>query len=133
MIELREYLDEQGRSPFARWFDMPLTRDFKETIQGRLQRDPAFREEMLKEGIQCLLSGDVEAGKAILRDYINGSLGFQELSVLTHKPEKSLMRMFSPKGNPQARNLFEVIRRLQEREGVRISVQLQPASAAQQH
>ena len=112
---------------------MPLTRNFKETIQGRLQRDPAFREELLKEGIQCLLSGDVEAGKAILRDYINGSLGFRELSMLTHKPEKSLMRMFSPRGNPQARNLFEVIRRLQEREGVRISVQLQPASAAQQH
>ena len=110
---------------------MPLTRDFKETIQSRVQRDPAFREELLKEGIQCLLSGDVEAGKAILRDYINGSLGFQELSALTHKPAKSLMRMFSPKGNPQARNLFEVIGRLQEREGVRISVELQPANAGQ--
>ncbi len=112
---------------------MPLTRDFKETIQGRLQRDPTFREELLKEGIQCLLSGDVEAGKAILRDYINGSLGFQELGVLTHKPAKSLMRMFSPKGNPQARNLFEVIGRLQEQEGVRLSVQLQPASAGRGH
>ncbi len=112
---------------------MPLTRDFKETIQDRLQRDRAFREELLKEGIQCLLSGDVEAGKAILRDYINGSLGFQELSALTHKPAKSLMRMFSPKGNPQARNLFEVLGRLQEREGLRISVELRPASASQRH
>ena len=104
---------------------MPLTRDFKETIQERVHRDPGFREELLKEGIQCLLSGDVDTGKAVLRDYINGSVGFQELSALTHKPAKSLMRMFSPKGNPQARNLFEVISRLQEQEGVRVRVQLQ--------
>ena len=104
---------------------MALTRNFKETIQQRVERDPAFREELLKEGIQCLLSGELDAGKAVLRDYINGSLGFQELSDLTHKPAKSLMRMFSPMGNPQARNLFEVIGRLQEREGVRLRVQLE--------
>ena len=109
---------------------MPLTRSFKETIQARVRRDPEFREELLKEGIQCLLSGDLETGKATLRDYINGSLGFQELSALTHKPAKSLMRMFSPNGNPQARNLLEVIGRLQEREGVRARVRLQPASGA---
>jgi hypothetical protein len=40
-----------------------LTRDFKETIQARVQRDPAFREALLKEGVECLLSGDVETGK----------------------------------------------------------------------
>ncbi len=105
---------------------MPLTRDFKQTIQDRAQRDPAFREELFKEGVQCLLAGDVDTGKTILRDYINATLGFRELSVLTHKPAKSLMRMFSPNGNPQARNLLQVIGRLQEREGVRLRVQLQP-------
>ena len=43
---------------------MPLTRDFKETIQARIERDPSFREELLKEGVECLLSGDVDTGKA---------------------------------------------------------------------
>ncbi len=105
---------------------MPLTQDFKKTIQDRVRRDPEFREELLKEGIQCLLSGEVNTGQAILRDYINATMGFQKLSILTHKPAKSLMRMFSSKGNPQARNLFEVIRRLQEQEGVRLRVDLQP-------
>ncbi len=104
---------------------MALTRSFKETIQERVERDAEFREELLREGIQCLLAGDLETGKAVLRDYINGSVGFQELSDLTQKPAKSLMRMFSPKGNPQARNLFEVIGRLQEREGVRLRVLLE--------
>ncbi len=102
---------------------MPLTRDFKETIQARIARDPAFREELLKEGVECLLSGDVDTGKAVLRDYINATIGFQELGDLTEKSPKSLMRMFGPNGNPQARNLFEVIGRLQEREGLHLKVE----------
>ena len=48
---------------------MSLTRSFKETIRTRIERDPAFREELLKEGVECLLSGDVDTGKAVLRDY----------------------------------------------------------------
>ena len=30
---------------------MALSRDFKETVKNRIERDPAFREELLKEGI----------------------------------------------------------------------------------
>jgi hypothetical protein len=97
---------------------MTLTRDFKETIQARVARDPAFREALLKEGVECLLSGDVETGKTVLRDYINATIGFEALGDLTDKSPKSLMRMFGPKGNPQARNLFEIIGYLQKREGV---------------
>ncbi len=101
---------------------MALTREFKETIQARVQRDPAFRKELLKEGLDCLLSGDVDTGKAVLRDYINATIGFDKLSELTDKSRKSLMRMFGPKGNPQARNLFEIIGYLQDREGVHFEV-----------
>ena len=102
---------------------MSLTRDFKETIEARMERDPAFREELLKEGVDCLLSGAVDTGKAVLRDYINATIGFQELGVLTDKSPKSLMRMFGRNGNPQARNLFEIIGCLQEREGLHLRVQ----------
>ena len=101
---------------------MPLTRDFKETVQDRAARDPAFREELLKEGVECLLAGDVDAGKIVLRDYINATIGFEELGLLTNKSPKSLMRMFGPDGNPHARNLFEVISRIQEHEGVQLEV-----------
>ena len=102
---------------------MSLTRNFKETIHARIERDPAFREELLKEGIECLLSGDVNTGKAVLRDYIKATIGFQELGGLTEKSPKSLMRMFGPNGNPQARNLFEIISCLQERERIHLRVQ----------
>ncbi len=101
---------------------MVLTRDFKETIQARVERDPAFREALLKEGVECLLSGDVETGKTVLRDYINATIGFEALGDLTDKSPKSLMRMFGPKGNPQARNLFEIIGYLQERDGVHFEI-----------
>ena len=102
---------------------MSLTREFRETIRARIERDPAFREELLKEGVECLLSGAVDTGMAVLRDYITATLGFQELGGLTAKSPKSLMRMFGPNGNPQARNLFEIIGRLQEREGLHLRVQ----------
>ena len=99
-----------------------LTKDFKETIQVRAQRDPAFRKALLQEGIECLLAGDVNTGKAVLRDYINATIGFEELAEVFDKSSKSLMRMFGPKGNPQASNLFAVIGYLQEREGIHLEV-----------
>lgn len=101
---------------------MALTRDFKETVQARAQRDAAFREGLLKEGVECLLSGDIDTGKVLLRDYVNATIGFEELGSLTNKPPKSLMRMFGPTGNPHARNLFEVISRMQQHEGVQLEV-----------
>ncbi|HUJ94575.1 MAG TPA: hypothetical protein VLW84_04860 [Terriglobales bacterium] len=101
---------------------MALTRDFKETIQARVRRDPAFRKELLREGIESFLAGDVETGKTVLRDYINATVGFRQLAEVTHRSPKSLMRMFGPTGNPQARNLFEIMRYLQKRERVRFKV-----------
>ena len=56
---------------------MSLTRDFKETIRARIARDPGFREALLEEAVECLLSGDVDTGKSVLRDYINATIGFQ--------------------------------------------------------
>ena len=50
---------------------MPLTRDFRVTIRERIERDPGFREALLEEAVQCLLAGDVDVGKSILRDYVN--------------------------------------------------------------
>lgn len=107
---------------------MPLTRDFKETVQARIKRDRKYRKELLREGVECLLAGDLDTGKAVLRDYINATIGFEELSRLTKLPVKSLMRMLGPKGNPQARNLFEVIGHLQRAEGLHFELSLKAAS-----
>ena len=45
----------------------PLTRNSRETMQARVPLDPAFREELLKEGVERLLPGEAETGEALLR------------------------------------------------------------------
>ena len=107
---------------------MPLTREFRETVQARTTQDRRYRKELLREGVECLLAGDLDTGKAILRDYINATIGFEELSRRTKRPAKSLMRMLGPKGNPQARNLFDVIGHLQRAEGLHFELSLKAAS-----
>jgi DNA-binding phage protein len=100
-----------------------LTRAFKETVQARARRDPAFRKELLREAVETFLAGDIETGKTVLRDYIHASVGFNQLAESTRHSPKSLMRMLGPSGNPQARNLFEIVQYLQQREKVRFKVQ----------
>jgi hypothetical protein len=87
-----------------------------------VKRDPALRKALLQEGIENFPSDDVETGKMVQRDFINATIGFAKLSEVTHPPPKSLMRMFWPNGNPQARNLFEIIACVEEAEGVRFEV-----------
>jgi DNA-binding phage protein len=101
---------------------MALTRDFKETVMARAQRDPAFREALLTEAVELLLAGDLETGKAMLRDYINATVGFETLAVKTGTPPKSLMRMLGAKGNPRASNLLGIIGTLQQVAGLQLEV-----------
>lgn len=101
---------------------MALTKSFKELVQQRMVDDPKFAAALLREGIDTMLAGDVETGKAILRDYIKATVGFEKLGEATDTPPKSLIRMFGPRGNPQARNLFGVILYLQKQAGVVLHV-----------
>jgi len=101
---------------------MAITRNFKETIQARALRDPEFRAGLFRESIESMLSGDTDTGKILLRDYINATIGFEELGKIKDKSPKSLMRMFSPTGNPTANNLFGIIHVLQQKEGLHFEV-----------
>ena len=69
-MQILEYLDVAGRELMA------LTRDFKATVKARAERDVAFREALLTEAVEQLIAGEVEVGKAVLRDYINATVGF---------------------------------------------------------
>ena len=53
-----------------------------------LGSDPEFRRALLKESVDCLLEGDMDIGKALLRDYINATIGFEALGRLTGKVAK---------------------------------------------
>jgi len=58
---------------------MALTRSFKETVKARATQDPAFRVALLEEALEALVNADLETGKVLLHDYVNATLGFEEL------------------------------------------------------
>jgi hypothetical protein len=96
------------------------TRNHSETIKKDLQSSAEFRRDLLIETFNCMLEGDLETGKIVLREYINGTIGFVALGGALGKSPKSLMRMLGPKGNPTARNLFDMVAHLLKAEGGRL-------------
>ena len=109
---------------------MPLTRSFRETVADRAKADPAFRAALMEEAVQAVADGDTETARALLRDVANATLGFPALAGETGIPEKSLMRMLGPSGNPSLRNLGRIIRALTTHAGVRVTARAEPADAA---
>ena len=101
---------------------MALTRDFKETVAARVQRAPRFREALFTEAINAYLGGDLTTGKAILRDLVNATVGFEELATELDKPSKSLHRMLAPRGNPNTENFFRIVNALQKKTRVKLRV-----------
>ena len=101
---------------------MALTRDFKQTIAARARREPRFREALFTEAINPYLAGDTAEGKAMLRDLVNATVGFEGLALEIQKPSKSLHRMLAPRGNPSTENFFSIVRGLQKKTRVKLRV-----------
>ena len=101
---------------------MVLTRSFKDHVKAKIESDPEFRQALFQEAVQCLISDDVDTARAVLRDFVNATIGFPALAKATGTSPKSLMRMFGPSGNPTAANLFGVIAILQKKTGVHLEV-----------
>jgi DNA-binding phage protein len=101
---------------------MALTRDFKETIQARARHDARYRQALFTEALNAYLAGDTIGGKAMLRDLVNATIGFEALAAALDKPSKSLHRMLGPRGNPSTENFFEIVRVLQKRTRVKLSI-----------
>ncbi|CAO4164408.1 helix-turn-helix domain-containing transcriptional regulator [Methylorubrum extorquens] len=101
---------------------MALTRSFKDTVKARAERDPEFRAALLTERVDQFLAVNLETGKAVLRNYINATIGFERLAEETGSLSKSLIRMLSPTGNSTASNLFSVLSTVQKAAGVHLAV-----------
>lgn len=102
---------------------MALSRSFKETVKARAERDPEFRAALLGEAAEAFVAGDAAIGKALIRDYINATIGFEQLGQAVAMDPKNLMRMFGPRGNPRLTNLSTVLRELSRREAVQFKVE----------
>ena len=60
---------------------MALTRNFKQTVVERVERDPAFAQALLDEAATLFLNGEPETARLILRDLINATIGFEQLAL----------------------------------------------------
>jgi len=89
-------------------------------VKARAERDPAFREALLTEAVELLLSGEVETGKAILRDYINATIGFERLGARDRNAAKKPDADARTERNPRAENLLNVISTLQQAAGLHL-------------
>lgn len=87
---------------------MALTRDFKDTVAARVQREPAFAQALLDEALTLFVNGEPDTAKLILRDLVNATVGFESLAEEIHKPAKSLHRMLSASGNPTMSNISAI-------------------------
>ncbi len=101
---------------------MALTRDFKQTVVERVERDPEFAKSLLDEAATLFLSGEPETARLILRDLVNATIGFEQLATMTDKPSKSLHRMLSPRGNPSMDNLAAIFGAMRSRLNVELEV-----------
>lgn len=103
---------------------MALTRDFKETVKERVNRDPAFAKALLDEASTLFLNGEPETARLILRDLVNATVGFEGLSEVVDVPSKSLHRMLSERGNPSMNNVSAIFSALCNVLKVRIQTSL---------
>ncbi len=99
-----------------------MRRTFRRGVRARATRDPGFRRALLEEGAAALLAGDIPGMRTALRTYVNATLGFAALARRTGIPDKSLMRMLGPQGNPRAGHLALVLEGLAEEEEISFAV-----------
>jgi len=101
---------------------MARTKSFQDMVHRQANTDKKFAEALRREGNRC----DAQRRHGNRQDHPSrlhkATTGFEKLGEATGAPPKSLIRMFGPRGNPQARNLFNVIGYLQKRAGLQLHV-----------
>lgn len=104
---------------------MALTRDFKNTIMERALQDAEYRKGLLMEAVNEILEGNLDVGKALLRDYINATITFPTLAQRLNKSSKSIHRMLGPNGNPRMDSIVGILKVLQDQEQIRLRARCQ--------
>jgi len=104
-----------------------FTKDYKETIQNRINQDPDFAQHLLDEAISLILNDEPETARLVLRDIVNATIGFEKLSEKTQKNSKSLHRMLTANGNPSMNNLTHIINVVKQSLNVNYEIHAVPA------
>jgi hypothetical protein len=94
----------------------------RERVKTRIRTDNAFGDAIFTEAIEVLLANDMPTAKSVLFDFIDATIGFEDLAVQSEMPSERLRDMFSPSGDPSAGELFRVLAILQQHQGIQFEV-----------
>lgn len=94
----------------------------RERVKSRVRADDAFGFALFSEAIEVLLADDMSTAKSVLFDYIDATIGFEELALQSGLSAEALRDMFSPSGDPRAGDLFRVLGLLQHYHGIHFEV-----------
>lgn len=94
----------------------------RESVKSRIRSDDAFGYALFSEAVQVLLSDDMATAKSVLFDYVDATIGFEELALQSGLPQDMLREMFGPMGDPRAADLFRVLGVLQQYQGIHLEV-----------
>ena len=103
---------------------MALTREYKQTVVARIQREPKFARALYAESLNAMLEGETDEALSMLRDLVHAGLTFKKLARQTGLGDKALHRMLSRRGNPTTRNLLAILKSIRDDLGIKPRVSL---------
>jgi hypothetical protein len=106
-----------------------LTRKHSETIRKDLQSSPSFRRALFAEAINSMLQGDFETGKSVLREYVEGTMGFVAMGNALGRSPRSVRQMLSHERCLRTRSFIEILVYVQRVEGKVLKVRAVKAAA----
>ena len=76
---------------------MALTKEFRETVKDRAERDPEFRRGLLTEAMEAVVRGELDVAKILLRDYKKATEGFETVGKAVDNVISSLEQIMDDK------------------------------------
>jgi acyl-coenzyme A synthetase/AMP-(fatty) acid ligase len=82
---------------------MALTKSFKDLVHRRVSEDSAFAAALLREGVDTMLAGDVDAGKLQMRsEIVEAMRGLHKVGAVSGgELEKTTLRMLGKDALPK--------------------------------
>lgn len=88
------------------------------------QENPIMRQALYTLTLEAFFKNDYELGKRLLRLLIHTSMGFETLAKELDMASNNVMRMFSIRGNPTSRNLFQILKIIRMHERMTLNVEV---------
>ena len=101
---------------------MPLSKEFKELVVARAEKDPQFRRGLITQALSMILQGETTAGRLMIRDYINATGSMNDIATKLGKQKPAIVRMLGPSGNPTLESFIPVVKACADREQIELSV-----------